>query len=138
LKPKEYLYLLKLLKAEYSDILEVKEIGRTINNNYIYLIFFKLNPSSTTGILFTGMHHAREPVSLLMNLYTIFKILFELQMGNSDYFELIYTRNIYFVPLINIDGYQYNVNIFVNSGEMPFGLARKNRRIGNLFSNCEE
>lgn len=132
------MYLIKLLKAEFSDVLKVEEIGSTINSNPIYKISFKLNPLSTTGILFTGIHHAREPVSLLMNFYILFKILYELQLGNSDYFELIYTRNIYFVPLINMDGYQYNVNLFEESNGKTFGLARKNRITGSLFTKCDE
>lgn len=89
-------------------------------------------------MLFTGIHHAREPVSLLMNIYIIFKIIYELQLGNIEYREMISTRNIHFIPLINIDGYQYNNILYDSIYGSDFGLARKNRRTGPEFGKCDE
>lgn len=125
------------MKHEFSDILTIDEIGITISNNPIYSLSFKLNPSSTGGMLFTGIHHAREPVSLMMNIYLIFKILFEISIGNVEYEELVLTRNIHFIPLINVDGYQYNVILFDSINGNEFGMVRKNRRGGPEFSYCE-
>jgi len=135
-KTKEYLHIVKLMQKEYSDILEIEEIGRSYYQNPIYVISFKLN-SSSSGILFTGLHHAREPISVSMNLYILFKILYELKMKNKDYEELVDSRNIYFIPLINMDGYENNVIYYESLGGNDFGYARKNRRNGIEFSECD-
>lgn len=134
----EYLHFVKLLKEEYSDILDVEEIGNTIYTNPIYKISFKENQANQSGILFTGVHHAREPISLLMNIYIILKFLYEIKNQNSDYLELIHTRNIYFIPLINIDGFEYNVILYDSIMMHQYGLVRKNRKNGKEFGDCDE
>lgn len=126
------------MKNDYPDLLKIEEIGKTHYDNPIYSISFKLTSTESSGILFTGVHHAREPVSLSMNLYVLLKILFELKMKNEDYEELVYTRNVLFVPLINLDGYEFNVILFESVDSNGFGYARKNRRRGNEFGSCEE
>jgi len=136
MKTSEYYHLIKLLKQDYLDILKIDQIGFTINSKPIYSISFKENSSSTSGMLFTGIHHGREPISLLMNVYIILKILYSYQMGNFDYKELVYTRNIHFIPLINVDGYDYNIMIYDTLNKEEFGLARKNRRNGKEFDQC--
>lgn len=126
------------MKKDYSDILKIEESSKTLNNNPIYGISFQLNETNKSGILFTGVHHAREPISLLMNIYIILKLLFEVTNNSIEYIELINTRNIHFIPLVNIDAYQYNNALFQSTTTHDFGFARKNRRNGPIFSNCDE
>jgi len=137
MKTTEYYHFLKLIQNDYSDILNIKVIGYTYNGQPIQSISFK-NEESKSAMLFTGIHHAREPVTLLMNLYIILRIIYELETDNSFFKELIYTRNVHFIPLINVDGYEENVNLFNpndNNGQ-KFGLVRKNRRVDKIFSQC--
>lgn len=133
------MHIIKLLQKEYSDSIEISEIGRTHFDNPIYAISFKSNNLNVDSrILFTGLHHAREPISLSMNFFVFFKILFELHLKNEDYEELVYSRKIHFVPLINVDGYEFNVDIYESVNGNEYGYARKNRRIGSEFSECEK
>jgi carboxypeptidase T len=98
----------------------------------------KSKKENESGILFTGIHHGREPITFLMNLNIILKILYEIENNNQDFIELINTRNIHFIPLINVDGYEYNTNLFANNGNtFDMSFSRKNRRIHNSI-NCKE
>jgi len=126
------------LQKDYSELLEISELGKTIYDNTIYAISFKPKSQLDSGILFTGLHHAREPISLSMNIYMLFKILYELRMKNKDYEELVNSRGIHFIPLINIDGYEYNVILFDSFNGYEYGYTRKNRRIGSEFSQCDK
>jgi len=80
------------------------------------------------------MHHAREPVSFLMNMNIILKILYEINKGNNLMKELIGSRNIFFIPILNIDGYIAN-NIYYEDNK-DFGMIRKNRKKGPIFLSC--
>ena len=59
-------------------------------------------------------------------------------MKNEDYEELVNSRKIYFIPLINMDGYEYNNILYESANGNDYGYARKNRRIGNEFSLCDK
>lgn len=81
------------------------------------------------------MHHAREPVSMLMNLNIVFVIIKELAADNPLVKELISSRNIYIIPLLNIDGYIINTDIYKSKG--TYGEARKNGRDDpETFASC--
>ena len=80
------------------------------------------------------MHHAREPVSFLMNLNIILKILYEIHKGNTLMLELVKSRNIFFIPILNIDGYIANNKYFEDNNS--FGMIRKNRNNAKIFSSC--
>ena len=129
---------MNLLTNEYSDFLSVEKIGKSFSGNSIFGLKFKMNPDSHNGMLFTGIHHAREPVSLFMNLYIILNLVYELDKGNQEYWEMALTRNIYFIPLINVDGYNYNSLLYESVEGTDFGMVRKNRRTGSIFSKCNE
>ena len=104
------------------------------------MIKFEKNQSNP-GILFTGitlnhegMHHAREPVSFLMCINILMKILIEYTKGDKTMIELVKSRNIYFIPIINVDGFILNTKIYQNTSN--FGMARKNGRKDVIFSQC--
>jgi hypothetical protein len=119
------------LQNDFNETLKIKSIGKTIYNKSIHLIKFRNNLSANEGgILFTGMHHAREPVSGLMNINLILRILHEYYHNKNSYIkELIKSRNIYFIPIINVDGFIRNNEIYESTKK--FGMARKNRRISH-------
>ena len=136
----EYTDLLNLIKQEFSEIVKVESIGQTIDKNQIMMIKFEKNQSNP-GILFTGitlnhegMHHAREPVSFLMCINILMKILIEYTKGDKTMIELVKSRNIYFIPIINVDGFILNTKIYQNTSN--FGMARKNGRKDVIFSQC--
>ena len=83
------------------------------------------------------MHHAREPMSLSMNVYLLLKILREYTKKNENILTLLRTRNIYFIPMINVDGYVANNKCYEKFKKIDQCMMRKNR---NYFNNstCSE
>ena len=127
----QYISLLHTLSENYSDYLTLSSIGKTYEGNDIPLITMK-SPlidkgqiNNKTGMLFNGMHHGREPVSMMMNIYLILHLL----TLPEDYLHLILSStNIYFIPIINIDTYKYNSEIYFKTFNTRKMMARKNRR----------
>ena len=74
-------------------------------------------------ILYTSNHHAREAAALSINMYTMWYIL-ENYATDEDLRYLVDHVEMYFVPLVNPDGWVYNETIQPNGG----GMWRKNRR----------
>ncbi|MDH3648844.1 MAG: M14 family zinc carboxypeptidase [Saprospiraceae bacterium] len=74
-------------------------------------------------ILYTALHHAREPVSLTQLIYFMWYVLENYEKDQSIKFLLDNTE-LYFLPCINPDGYVYNQTTHPQGG----GLWRKNRR----------
>jgi hypothetical protein len=86
--------------------------------------------TSQPEILFTALHHAREPVSLHQLVFFMWTLL-ENYGKDSVITSLVDHTQIYFIPIINPDGYAYNASNAPNGG----GFWRKNRRrnIDNSF-----
>ena len=127
----QYISLLNTLSVNYSDYLTVSSIGKTSLDNDIPLISMKSPLSdkeqinNKSGMLFNGMHHGREPVSMMMNIYLILHLL----SLPKEYLHLILSfTNIYFIPIINIDTYKYNSEMYFKTRDIRKMMARKNRR----------
>jgi carboxypeptidase T len=78
---------------------------------------------SEPEILITALHHAREPGSITQLLYFMWYLL-ENYGTNPEITYLIDNTEIFFIPMINPDGYMYNESIAPGGG----GMWRKNRR----------
>lgn len=74
-------------------------------------------------VLYIGLHHAREPMSL-MNLIYFMQYLLENYGSDPMVTELLNNRELFFVPILNPDGYVFNEINNPNGG----GMWRKNRR----------
>ena len=74
-------------------------------------------------ILYTALHHAREPVSLTQLIYFMWYLL-ENAEKNEEIDFLVKNTELYFIPIVNPDGYVYNEMKHPTGG----GLWRKNRR----------
>lgn len=126
------------LTEDFPDIISIEEIGKTYNNNSITAIKLKSRYHNNRGILFTGMHHAREPVSMTMNVYILLKMIHLNLAGGVEARELLDSVNVYFIPIINVDGYIENNKIFSQKKNLESCKIRKNRRTlpVNEFKNC--
>ena len=86
------------------------------------------NPNASKKVLITSLTHAREAITLMQSLYFIDYLLDAPQFTNhkASLFveELLKKVAIYFVPIVNPDGWSYNEQIAPNGG----GNWRKNRR----------
>jgi hypothetical protein len=81
--------------------------------------------SAKSQVLFTGLHHAREPVSLAMILKIFLVKLHELiHRGPGNHF--FDHSDILFLPIINIDGYSFISENFNRTGTLAQNLKRKN------------
>jgi carboxypeptidase T len=101
-------------------------IGVTAENRTIWAVRISRNPDveeTEPRVLFTALHHAREPGGMMTLLYTMWYLL-EQYGTNDDVTDILDHRDLVFVPVVNPDGYLYN-EITVPAGG---GMWRKNRR----------
>jgi len=84
------------------------------------------------------MHHAREPASMMMNLYIILYLINGFVKNNTIIQELIYSTDIYFIPILNVDGYVKNNKIFEASGDLEKCMQRKNLNRGLRTVYCRQ
>jgi carboxypeptidase T len=83
--------------------------------------------SNEPQVLYTALHHAREPNSLSQMLNYMWYLLENYESGDPQIMYLLNNAELYFVPCINPDGYVYNQTISPQGG----GLWRKNRRVND-------
>ena len=166
----QFLSVIKSLKNDFPNYLDLSSIGKTYEGNEIPLIIMKspinineeeeensnsINDNTTSinytylyninnnsnnsnetylvdnslynksAIFFNGMHHGREPVSMMMNIYLILHLL---SLPKVYLHLFLSSTNIYFVPIINIDAYKYNSEKYLISHSKNDLYARKNRR----------
>ena len=74
-------------------------------------------------VLYTGVHHAREPMSVQQMIFYMWYLLENYDL-DADVKLLVDNTEMYFVPVVNPDGYEYNHQTNPNGG----GMWRKNRR----------
>ncbi len=117
------------MQRKFPDIIStMTQISnyRTERGNPIWMVKISDNPevdeSSEPKILHTALHHAREPMSVSQMIYFMWYML-ENYYKNPFIKALVDNNEIYFVPIVNPDGYLLNQQQFPNGG----GLHRKNR-----------
>ncbi len=106
-------------------------IGTSTFDRPVLMLTVSDNPEDDEGepeVLYDGIHHAREPMSMMNLIYFLMHI--SEKYGNSP--EITYmvdNRKLWFVPIVNPDGYAINESIYVHTGD--FGFWRKNARDNN-------
>jgi len=84
------------------------------------------NPDLNEGepeVFYNGIHHAREPMGM-MNLIYFLEHLIDNYGSSPEITYLVDNRKLWFVPIVNPDGYAINESIYVNTSD--FGFWRKN------------
>jgi hypothetical protein len=119
--------ILDNLHAQNPTICSAKvSIGSTIENRSLWMVKISDNVGIDEGepeVLFDAMHHAREPLSMEATL--VFMEWLVTNYGSDpEATFLVNERELYFVPCLNPDGYEYNRTTSPGGG----GLWRKNRR----------
>jgi carboxypeptidase T len=126
----EMLNIFADMKAKYPTIISKSfaiDSFKTIENRPI--LYFKLSDNADkdelneTKVLYTALHHAREPASLSQMIYYIWYLL-ENYDKSLEIKYLVDNSELYFVPCLNPDGYIFNETNNPKGG----GLWRKNRR----------
>ena len=112
---------------QYPSLITQKvSIGTTIEGRPINMVKISDNPTvgeNEPQILYTALHHAREPESMEQMIFFMFYLL-ENYGTDPEATYLVNNRELYFIPVINPDGYEYNHTTNPNGG----GMWRKNRR----------
>ncbi|MBW6492399.1 MAG: immune inhibitor A [Lentimicrobium sp.] len=102
----------------------------TIQGRTVYYVKISDNPYENEDepqVLYTGMIHAREPIGMQHLLFYMYYIL-ERYETDPEIKTLIDNTEMYFIPIVNPDGYQHNINNSPNGG----GMWRKNRRTNSV------
>ena len=111
----------------YPDIVAEKDsIGTSIEGRTIWAFKVSDNPEQDEDeaeVLYTGITHAREPLGMMNQFYFV-QWLCENYTINEIAQYLVNERELWFIPVVNPDGYVYNQTIAPNGG----GMHRKNRR----------
>ncbi len=144
----EMLDQLDLMKSLYPNLITAKENISTfltegepdnsttppIGGNGIKWVKISDNPDiSSEGeaqILYTAVHHAREPTSLSQLIFYMWYLL-ENYDSDPEIKSIVDHTELYFVPVVNPDGYLYNEKTDPNGG----GFWRKNRKNGHGVDN---
>ena len=113
----------------YPNLITVKAPIHTFvthENRPVYHVKISDNPNTNeneTNVLYSAIHHAREPMSLMETIFFMWYLL-ENYATNDEVKFLVDNNQMFFVPCINPDGYIYNEITDPNGG----GMWRKNRR----------
>jgi len=111
---------------QYPTLTHLDTIGYSLEDRPIVAFKVSDNPDvdeDEPEVFFNGMIHAREPMTMEINLYTI-QYLLEAYPYFPNVADLVNTVEAWFVPIINVDGYVYNETTNPGGG----GMWRKNRQ----------
>lgn len=121
----------------YPNLISVRKTtgGKTWKNNFIYWVRISDNPNldePEPEILYTGLHHAREFISVSQMIYYMWYLL-EHYDDDPLVRQIINHTELYFVPVINPDGLEYNADGY---DPVEGNFTRNHRK--NLHDNNED
>lgn len=125
----EVVQKLDSMRLQYPNLITAKQNrGTSHEGRTIWSVKISDNPdvneSATEPVIyFDALHHAREPQAMAGTMYFMYWLL-DNYNTNPEAKYLVDNREIYFVPVVNPDGYAYNQTTNPNGG----GMWRKNRR----------
>ncbi len=127
----EMLDILDTMAARYPQLISLKapiENAQSVEGRPIYWVRITDNPNSVEPqekeVLYTALHHAREPNSLSALIFYMWYLL-ENYASDAEIQFLLNNTALYFIPCLNPDGYLYNEFTNPDGG----GLWRKNRKL---------
>lgn len=125
----EMLAELDQMATLYPNLITVKapiSTFQTEEGRSIFWVKISDNPNVDEGepqILYNAIHHAREPASMQQMIYYMWYML-ENYATNDEVKAIVDNTEMFFIPVLNPDGYQFNCTQNPNGG----GMFRKNRR----------
>jgi len=125
----EFLQQLDSMHTLFPDLIAARDSIDTFLTHECRPIYFtritdNINQNEAEpDVLYPSVHHAREPQSLTQLIYYMW-YLFENYGVDDDITALVDQTEMYFVPMLNPDGYNINQTNDPNGG----GLWRKNAR----------
>ena len=125
----EMLDNLDSMASKYPNLITIKQAlpgGSTVNGQPIYYVKISDNAlidETEPEVLYTAVHHAREPGGMSQVIYYMWYLL-EHYNNDPSLTALVNSTEMFFITCINPDGYEYNYSTDPNGG----GMWRKNRR----------
>lgn len=126
----ELLTQLDSMHAKYPNLISARNVIDTfhsIEGRPLYWLRISNHPDSDQTqkpqILYTALHHAREPAGLTDMMFYMWYLL-ENYQTSAEVRALVDHTEMYIVPCVNPDGYIYNETTNPTGG----GMWRKNRR----------
>lgn len=113
----------------YPNLITVKtpiDTFLTNENRPIYWVKISDNPNideTEPEMMYNAIHHAREPASMQQLIFYMWYLL-ENYATDTEVQAIVNNIEMYFIPVINPDGYIYNETTNPNGG----GMFRKNRK----------
>ena len=126
LKYSEVVAKLDSMRLEYPQFISQKfSIGNTHEGRTMWAVRVTRNPDAPTGrpeVFYNALIHSREPESMETQIY-YFYWLFENYGTDPVATYILNNREIYWMPVFNVDGYVFNETTNPNGG----GMWRCNR-----------
>jgi len=124
----EYLAHLDNLHNTYPNFVSEKTPLSTLSVEGRPIYYVRIANDSVPGdkpkVLYTGMIHAREPITMQHLVFFMYYIMENYDSDPSIKY-LVDNAELYLVPVVNPDGYLFNIQTNPNGG----GMWRKNRRL---------
>ncbi|MBK6939362.1 MAG: zinc carboxypeptidase [Planctomycetes bacterium] len=124
----EVMVLLDQLRVQYPQLISAKQtIGTSVEGRPIVAVKISDHPDVSEPeprALFDALHHAREPASMQSMIWFMHHLLSNYG-SDARITALVNERELWFVPVVNPDGYVFNEVTQPGGG----GLWRKNRRV---------
>ncbi|MGD0710734.1 MAG: M14 family zinc carboxypeptidase [Bacteroidales bacterium] len=125
----EMLAQLDTMLVYYPDLISPKQQVDTmasIEGRKLYYVKISKNPNideAEPKVLYSALTHAREPMGMQQLIFYMWYLM-ENYNTNPDIQHLLDNTELFFVPIVNVDGYEYNHSTNATGG----GMWRKNRR----------
>ena len=124
--------------ANAPFITERQEFGRSYENRSLYAFYLCDNSENIAEslqaknvIMFTGLHHAREPLTITMIMLMTIEILKAMRSSQHNSVKALLRDNVIaFLPIVNADSYIFiNKHWLNNTQTHAIMMIRKNRHI---------
>ena len=128
----EVLKQLDSMRILFPNLITARDsIGYTHEGRAIWAVKISDYPSvaedNEPEALYTALHHAREPEGMMTVIYYMWWLL-QNYGTDTDAAYLVNNRQMWFIPVVNPDGYCYNESLYRPGPPVYFGSWRKNRR----------
>lgn len=117
------------LAASYPEVVSSRfSVGTSIEGRSLWAFRISDSPAATDpgrpAVFYNGLIHAREPISMMLLLEFAEDLARKYAEGDPGVRYLLSSRELWFIPIINPDGYYYNEVTNPQGG----GMWRKNMR----------
>jgi len=99
------------LEVKYPELAKIYDLGETLNGNPIRAIKISSEPDKNlpqkTEVLYVGMHHAREWISVEVTLH-LAEFILENYTKSKRVHNIVNESEIWIIPILNGDGFKYS------------------------------